>query len=159
MAPRAEKGASSQYAGNEPWNKPQETCCARAWYSVSASPTGNGTSMTKQTFWETGLIVYHKFCKERKIVVATPKRSALSFRPRTARALQTKWEDMQLKCNQFLAEDHRASHIVFQSGGTDEDFRASALNFYAEKHGEVFDLEHVFDFLKSKPHFNIIFNL
>ena len=25
MAPRAEKGASSQYAGNEPWNKPQET--------------------------------------------------------------------------------------------------------------------------------------
>ena len=33
----------------------------------------------------------------------------------------------------------------------DEDFRASALNFYAEKHGEVFDLEHVFDFLKSKP--------
>ena len=151
MAPRAEKGASSQYAGNEPWNKPQETCCARAWYSVSASPTGNGTSMTKQTFWETGLIVYHKFCKDRKIVVATPKRSALPFRPRTARALQTKWEDMQLKCNQFLAEDHRASHIVFQSGGTDEDFRASALNFYAEKHGEVFDLEHVFDFLKGKP--------
>ena len=85
-----------------------------------------------------------------KIVRATPKRSAVPFRPRTARALWTMWENKQLKCNQF-AEDHRASHIVFQSGGTDEDFRASASNFYAKKRSEVFDLEHVFDFLKNKP--------
>ena len=70
---------------------------------------------------------------------------------RTVRALQTKWQDIQLKCNQFHAGDHRASHIFFQSGGTDNDFRAKALNFYAEKYGEVFDIEHCYDFLKSKP--------
>ena len=151
MAPRAEKGACTQYARNEPWKNPQETCSTRAWYSVSASPIGNGTSMTKNDFWETGLIVYHKFCKDIKIVSSTPKRSALPFRPRTARALQTKWADIQLKCNQFLREDHRASNIEFQSGGTEDDYRAAALNFYAEKYREVFDLEHYYDFLKSKP--------
>lgn len=154
MRPRKEAN-SGQYCGNEPWSVEQEVVLARSWYSVSANPLGNGTGKKFAEFWDHGLIAYFKFCKDGGIKPATPKRAKLPYRPRTARALQAKWKDVQHDCSMFLSEDIRASHIIAASGETEEDFRNKARKFYAEKHGIPFAFEQAYNFLKGKQKFYI----
>lgn len=150
-----EESSSGKFCGNEPWSKEQEVVLARAWYSVSSNPLGNGTGKTREEFWDDGLIVYNKFCKDAGIKPATPKRAKLPYRPRTGRALLAKWKDVQHDCSMFLSEDIRASHTIAASGETEEDFRNKAMKFYAEKHGGDFQYEHAYNFLKGKHKFYI----
>ena len=57
----------------------------------------------------------------------------------------------------FLEEDLRASYVEKKSGHSEQDFRKSALLFYAKKHGKEFEYEKCYNYLKGKGKFLLDF--
>ena len=121
-----------------------------AWYKVSASPLGNGTSQANLMFYDHLLIAFFIIYKKLGGTDAAPTRKGRKpYRPRSAKGCKNKCLAMNTEINYFLACDIRASHTVRRSGARLGDFRKDARKFYVEKYKSVFAFEGPYDYLKS----------
>ena len=152
--PRAKRTVAAvvtEYGGPEPWSDLHNLALCMAWYKVSASPLGNGTSQAELTFYDHVLIAFLIIYKNLGGIDAAPTRKGRKpYRPRSAKGCKNKWLGMNTEINYFLACDIRASFTVRRSGATLVDFRKDARKFYVEKYRGAFAFEGPYDYLKSK---------
>ena len=109
----------------------------------------NGAQQTKEILWFHVMGEYTRMCTEQGVKTAKPKRSPLSFRPRTPRGLQIRFGEIQKEVNRFIGDYARATVVERRSGAVEADFMDDANRFYTAKHGFEFKFVPEFLFLRG----------